>query len=143
MSVEEMVFCMDFSHGVLKPTKGYDNLSADTKKKRSSFEAKDGEKLKLLIDEALATFQLPDHLTLPLSIEKWHDIFAAAATIIAKKNAKRKYKEFGLTLAGTHPRTFCPRTPSMTTALSNPLSHVRWEECISISDASGRWTRTS
>ena len=110
MSVEEQVFCMDFSHGFLNPTDAYDNLSTDIKKHRTVFMASDGETLKQFIDDAPEIFQLPANTTLPLSVEKWHDIFVAAAPILAKKNPKRKYKQFGLTLAGTHPQDLLPPT---------------------------------
>jgi hypothetical protein len=108
MSVEEIVFCLDFSHGFVNPSEAYDQLPDNLKKHRTAFESSDGEKLKKFIDEAPTIFQLPVDTPLPLSVERWQDIFADAATIVAKKNPKRKYKLFGLTLAGTHPQDFLP-----------------------------------
>jgi hypothetical protein len=108
MSVEEIVFCLDFSHGFVNPSEAYDKLPSDLKKHRTVFASSDVEQIKKLIDEAPTTFQLPVDTLLPLSVERWQDIFADAANIVAKKNPKRKYKAFGLTLAGTHPQDILP-----------------------------------
>jgi hypothetical protein len=108
MSVEEIVFCLDFSHGFVNPSEAYEQLPNDLKKHRTAFESSDIEKLKKFIDEAPTIFQLPVDTPLPLSVERWQDIFADAVTIVAKKNPKRKYKLFGHTLAGTHPQDLLP-----------------------------------
>jgi hypothetical protein len=104
MSTEDPVFCMDFSHGFLKPTDAYKNLARETKQSRTTYTAKDSDHLQTLIIAAPDIFHLPDDIDLPISVEQWHKIFVAAAPILSKKNAKKPYKAFGLTLAGTHPQ---------------------------------------
>jgi hypothetical protein len=104
MLTEDPVFCMDFSHGFLKPTDAYTTLPRATKKSRTRFKVEDTDHLQKLIGAAPGIFNLPDDITLPLSVEKWYDIFVSAEPVLSKKNPKKQCKSFGLTLAGTHPQ---------------------------------------
>jgi hypothetical protein len=45
---------------------------------------------------------------LPLSVDAWNRIFQSTSNLISKKNPKQKYKDFGITLAGTHPQDVLP-----------------------------------
>jgi hypothetical protein len=101
-SVEESVFCMDFTLGFKNPTEYFDKLHEDTKKKRSVFDGTDLALIENFIEEAPALFGL-ENAQFPLSVDTWFNIFLAAYPIKSKKNPKRRFNTFGLTLAGTNP----------------------------------------
>jgi hypothetical protein len=65
MSIEETIFCMDYSHGFANPSEAYDQLPEVMKKHHTVYVMADVEKLQKLIKDAPTTFHLPDNITFP------------------------------------------------------------------------------
>jgi hypothetical protein len=60
------------------------------------------------IDSAPELFNMLNSSLPFLSVDAWTQIFESTSIITSKKNPKRKYKDFGISLAGTHPQNLLP-----------------------------------
>jgi hypothetical protein len=105
--MDKDIFCLDFTHGFKKPTDNWKELPDAIKKRRVIFDQTDESNILELIQDAPALFKM-ENAKLPLSVDAWNRIFQSTSNLISKKNPKRKYKDFGITLAGTHPQDVLP-----------------------------------